>query len=100
MSANSNLSKKISSTTKNTTKLHNNSSNENKCKLLRGKEDSRLKVIVTKHLCIPCPRLYTDIFNKVVIICKDPSHKEYSSDTKIRDNSIQFISKKIENDIT
>ena len=38
-----------------------------------SKSKSR-EVIITKHLCDPCPRLYTDIFKTFVIICRDPSH--------------------------
>jgi hypothetical protein len=32
------------------------------------------EIVITKHLCEPCPGSYTDIFNKVLIICRDPSH--------------------------
>jgi hypothetical protein len=41
-------------------------------------------VIVTEHLCIPCPRLYADIFKTVLIVCKDSSHKDdkYTDDCK------------------
>ena len=81
MSANTNLSR-IASTTKNTTNLHNNSSKENKFDDIEYEYSSKLKIVVTKHLCIPCPRLYTDIFKTILIICKDPSHKDdkYAAD--------------------
>jgi hypothetical protein len=38
----------------------------------------------TEHLCVPCPRLYTDIFKTILIVCKDPSHKDdkYTDDWK------------------
>ena len=41
-------------------------------------------VVVTKHLCLPCPRLYTDIFKIILIVCKDSSHKDdkYTDDCK------------------
>jgi hypothetical protein len=41
-------------------------------------------IIITKHLCLPCPRLYTDIFKTILIVCKDPAHKDdnYTDDCK------------------
>ena len=42
-------------------------------------------VVITQHLCVPCPRLYTDIFKTILIICKDQSHKggRYADDDHI-----------------
>lgn len=49
-----------------------------------------IKITITTHLCKPCPIFYTDIFNKVLIVCKDPSHKNISihndGDIKDRDD--------------
>ena len=41
---------------------------------------SRKPVVITKCLCKPCPRLYTDIFKLILIVCKDPSHKDDNDD--------------------
>ena len=41
-------------------------------------------VIVTRHLTKPCPRLYTDIFETVTIVCQDPEHQTISSEKEVR----------------
>ncbi len=53
-------------------------------------------VIVTKHLCIPCPRLYSDIFKTILIVCKDPSHKydKNAGDSKLNEKIQNFLNTK------
>lgn len=76
MSANTNLSKKVSSTNKNTKNLDNNYSTGKKLQEEENKIKSKIKITITEHLCIPCPRVYTDIFDTVVIVCKHRSHSQ------------------------
>lgn len=84
-------------------KIYNNDLDNNDCsnngftdnKQIKDLIDSHPKiVIVTEHLCIPCPRLYTDIFNSVLIICNGISHKNgrYSEDITV-DNTIHQLMK-------
>lgn len=72
MSPNTISSKETSSTYIGRTEVFNDISRNDK-KLC---ERQMPEIIITKHLCEPCPGSYTDIFNKVLIICKDPSHKK------------------------
>jgi hypothetical protein len=41
------------------------------------------EIIITEHLGQPCPGYYTDIFNKVLIVCKDPEHKLFGDKTPL-----------------
>jgi hypothetical protein len=51
-------------------------------------------VIVTKHLCIPCPQMYTDIFKTILLVCKDPSHiQDESLDGNNLNDKIQIFPK-------
>lgn len=34
------------------------------------------QIIVTKHLLIPCPRFYQDVFKTVTVECRDPEHNQ------------------------
>jgi hypothetical protein len=49
-------------------------------------------IIVKEHLCNTCPRLYTDIFKTILIVCNHLSHKNdrYSKDIKV-DNTIRHL---------
>lgn len=76
MSSNINSSNKGSPTIGNTHDSNNYSFEKNnsveRCHAL---SNSKSKVVtITRHLCNPCPGLYSDIFGSVKIICKDPSH--------------------------
>lgn len=53
-------------------------------------------VVITKHLCSPCPRMYTDIFKTILIVCKDPSHQhdDYLDDNKLNNKIQKFKAKK------
>lgn len=42
-----------------------------------------LRIIVTEHLCEPCPRFYTDAFHNVLIVCEHPSHTNLRNDKKV-----------------
>ena len=66
--------------------------NEVSIKRLSASESaSRKSIVITKCLCDPCPRLYTDIFKMILIVCKDPSHKD-DNDCKMN-QEIQYIVK-------
>ncbi len=56
-------------------------------------------VIVTKHLCIPCPRLYTDIFKSILIVCNHFSHKRdrYAEDNELDDKIQNLIERRKSN---
>ena len=57
--------------------------------------DHHAKIVtVTSHLCLPCPRLYTNIFKTILIVCKDSSHKDdnYTSDCKTNRSIQQLLS--------
>ena len=78
MSDNNNSSNKRSSTIDNT-RLSNNYSFEKSDSIIRchTPNDPKSKsqvVTITRHLCNPCPGLYSDIFGSIKIVCKDPSH--------------------------
>lgn len=57
---------------------------------------SKKLVVITKCLCDPCPRLYTDIFKTILIVCNHLSHKNdrYSEDVKV-DNTIRHLMKEV-----
>jgi hypothetical protein len=58
-------------------KLDNNTSSQNHENLFNtnNKPDPSSKnIVITKHLCNPCPGVYTDILKTIKIICKDPTH--------------------------
>jgi len=75
MSPNINSSKSESSNYNNTNSLHNNySATENKS---LNSDAPKIKITITNHLCNPCPKYYTDVFNKVLIECKHPSHNQH-----------------------
>lgn len=101
MFPNIDLSNKNFTTNINTTAIDNNCSNDKDIgtDLSKNHFDSVSKVIiVTKHLSIPCPRLYADIFDTVLIICKDPSHKqdEFAEDNKVDEKIERFLKSNIE----
>jgi len=75
MSASINSSKSESSNYTNTNDLHNNYSAKEHDDLL-DYDPPKIRIIITNHLCNPCPRYYTDIFGKVLIECKHPSHRQ------------------------
>lgn len=62
-------------------------------RLSTSKSVSRKTVVITKCLCDPCPRLYTDIFKMILIICKDSSHKD-NKDFKINPKIQHFVEDK------
>ncbi len=77
MSPNTNSSEEKSPTLVNERKSDNNSSDKNQQNLgnLHNKIDPTLKnIVITKHLCEPCPGVYTDILKTLYIVCKDPNH--------------------------
>jgi hypothetical protein len=44
-------------------------------RLSKAECKSRKAVIITKCLCEPCPRVYTDTISESILIeCKDPKH--------------------------
>ena len=83
MFPNNGLPNNNSTTNTNTLNLDNNCFDEqdNCCywKLRDSLYSTSKVVVITKHLSIPCPRLYTDIFKTILIVCKDPSHTLHSS---------------------
>lgn len=93
---------------KNSTNIYTDNLDNNNCSHDRISDNKQIKdlvdrqpkiVTVTEHLCNPCPRLYTDIFNIILIVCDHQSHKNnrYSDDCKVNDTIQQLIERRKSN---
>lgn len=75
MSPNITKPKFSTATNNNTNTIDNNYSCSKKDRNIKNFKTIQKRVIVTEHPCNPCPQLFSDIFNSILIECIDPSHE-------------------------